>query len=66
MRTVVLALLLAGCAAPKWYKAGAGQRDFAMDRGQCSAQAGSISNPQPFQEAMVFHSCMEGKGWARH
>lgn len=65
MRMIVLALALTGCATT-WHKPGAGQRDFQIDAGQCQAQAGSISNPQPMQHGFVYRACMEGKGWVRH
>lgn len=62
MRTIVLCLLLTGCAGA-WYKDGSTERDFNMDRGQCNAQA--YSAPDALQRAFVFRSCMEGKGWTR-
>jgi hypothetical protein len=61
-------LTLAGCAhQPKqtWYRAGATQQDFAMDRGQCQAQGLSIPEAAgyPLQVALVSNACMRGKGW---
>ncbi len=58
------AIILAGCAAPAtWHKAGASQEDFLMDRGQCNAQAYSVTGAPMMQVAIVFNSCMQGKGW---
>jgi hypothetical protein len=70
----LLVLLIAGCAsqptppAPPepewvWQKAGASTQDFSVDRGQCQAQALSVSGLNYFQIAGVFIDCMNGKGW---
>ena len=57
--------LIAGCAAPPqvWDKAGASQNDFAMDQGQCQAQAFGVPGGTALQVALVYNSCMRGKGW---
>jgi hypothetical protein len=61
-----LAALLVGCAGPaKYDKANTTEADFETDKGQCSAQAYSVSNPYPGQIMEVFDSCMRGKGWRR-
>lgn len=60
---ILIIALAAGCATRAWYKDGSTERDFNMDRGQCQAQAYSVSQPQAWQPALVFHGCMEGKGW---
>ena len=65
---VIAALALAGCAATPewtWYKAGAGPRDFAIDSGQCRAQAFGVAGAPLMQVAIVLSSCLEGKGWER-
>lgn len=57
-------LLLAGCATEKvWYQPGASNRDFEMDKGQCQAQAFGAPGMYTMQVAMIFNSCMRGKGW---
>ena len=59
---VIVLVLLCGCATRKvWDKPGASQDDFAVDQGQCQAQA--LSAPNPMNEGGVFHGCMRGKGW---
>lgn len=65
MRYLLFSLLLLTACQPKmvWYKDGATQQDFAMDKGQCNAQAFSISGVTLLQAAIVQNSCMQGKGW---
>lgn len=60
---VALAALAAGCAPMVWTKPGATEQAFYQDRGACQAQAFSIPNAPPMQLAIVFSSCMQGKGW---
>ena len=63
---VTAALSLAACATmqPKqWYKEGASPQEFSMDQGQCRAQGFGISGGTLMQAAIVFNSCMQGKGW---
>lgn len=55
------AVSAAGCASQDVWVGGNG--DFEMDKGQCQAQAFSIPNAPPMQAAIVFNSCMRGKGW---
>lgn len=64
MRLAVL-LLLCGCATQPevWVKAGAGSPEFNMDAGQCKAQAFSVPNAPLMQVAIIYNSCMQGKGW---
>jgi hypothetical protein len=59
------AVAIAGCATTErvWMRAGASQQDFYMDKGQCQAQAFGVPGMNTFQVAMVFNSCMQGKGW---
>lgn len=60
---------VAGCASSqprhetRWYKTGATTADFNMDAGQCRAQAFSVTGGALLQVAIVYNSCMEGKGW---
>lgn len=68
MKYLLVALLLAGCAAKKmayWEKPGSNAQDFNQDMGQCRAQAfgvpGAMNNLM--QVAMVQNACMQGKGW---
>jgi hypothetical protein len=56
-------LLFASCAQPVWVKPGARQQDFYMDSGQCKAQGFSVANANALQVALVYNSCMRGKGW---
>jgi hypothetical protein len=50
-------------AEQQWYRDGATQQNFAMDQGQCQAQGFSIPGGNLMQTAIVFNSCMRGKGW---
>jgi hypothetical protein len=61
----LLLVVLAGCAfrPATWHKAGSTGSDFYADRGQCNAQAYSVTGAPPMQVAIVFNSCMQGKGW---
>jgi hypothetical protein len=56
--------LLGGCANHQgtWTRDNASQQDFYMDRGQCKAQAFG-SGGSLMLVAIVFNSCMQGKGW---
>lgn len=60
-----LALALAACATkpPVWVREGATQDDFYRDQGQCKAQAFGVGGGTLLQAAIVFNSCMQGKGW---
>jgi uncharacterized protein YceK len=69
---IAFAVVLSGCSAisaatrPASYgKPNTTSADFDADKGQCSAQAYSISNPYPGQIMQVFDACMKGKGWRR-
>lgn len=66
MRYLVV-LLLAGCATTEhvWDKPGASEQDWHMDRGACNAQAASHAPLGSVQWAVIFGSCMNGKGWQR-
>lgn len=57
--------LLAGCATTEevWDKPGSSEASFYADKGQCNAQAFSVSNPTLMQIAIIQNSCMQGKGW---
>lgn len=58
-----LSALFTGCAAEQtWQKPGGSVSDFNIDKGQCQAQAFSVAGPM-MQQAMVYNSCMRGKGW---
>ncbi len=69
-RNLILTILIIGLSAcqpiqqKSWYKEGATQQDFAMDMGQCRAQAFSISGGSLLQIAIVQNACMQGKGWS--
>jgi hypothetical protein len=58
-------LLLAGCATTErvWVKPGASDQDFFMDQGFCKAQAFGAPGMYTMQVAMIFASCMNGRGW---
>lgn len=60
-----LAALTAGCATTErvWVRQGSTEQEFYMDRGLCQAQAFGVSGVTTFQAALVFASCMRGKGW---
>jgi uncharacterized protein YceK len=64
----------------RWEKPGASDSDWNQDRGQCMAQGFAATGSNPaiasgfgnpaytnimFQQAMIFASCMQGKGWLR-
>ena len=64
----LVVLALPGCVSQPdwaWEKAGATQNDFHADAGQCRAQAFSVPGGQAGQVALVYVSCLEGKGWYR-
>lgn len=64
--SITISLVLAACATAKnshWEKPGASNQEFNMDAGQCRAQAFSIPNAPATQIAIVYGSCMNGKGW---
>lgn len=68
MRLVLLMAVvgaIAGCATTErvWMREGSTDQEFYMDRGQCQAQAFGIPGVTTFQAALVFTSCMRGKGW---
>lgn len=58
-------LLLAGCATPEkvWYRAGGTDQQFEMDKGQCQAQAFGATGMYSMQVALIYNSCMRGRGW---
>ena len=59
-----ISALVTGCATNSvWVRQGASNEDFQMDAGQCKAQAFSIPGAPPMQIAIVYNSCMQGKGW---
>ena len=63
-RACLVVVLLAGCAQPKvWYQPGISPQQFEMDKGQCQAQAFGSPTMNSLQIAIVFNSCMRGKGW---
>lgn len=68
MRLVPLAavIALAGCATQPewyWYKEGATDAQFTAESGQCRAQAFSVAGAALQQVAIVYTSCLQGKGW---
>lgn len=66
MRFIALSLLiLTSCATTEsvWVKPGASEQDFYMDQGQCRAQAFGVPGMNTMQVAMVYSSCMQGRGW---
>lgn len=69
MKLICAALTVAlfvGCATEpekRWYKAGSTEQTFAMDQGQCQAQALGVPGMNGIQVALVYQACMQGKGW---
>jgi hypothetical protein len=63
MRLILCAAVVAltGCATTEQVWEGGG--NFNMDQGQCQAQAFGTPFANSFQVAMVYNSCMRGKGW---
>lgn len=67
MRYLVV-LLLAACATQPeyvWERYGASDQDFSMDAGQCRAQAFGAPGMPAMQVALIYSSCMQGRGWSR-
>lgn len=63
---LVFVIALAACGAQKqWVRDGASPEDFYRDSGECKAQALAIPGAPMMQIAMVYGSCMQGKGWRR-
>lgn len=63
---IALFVLLTGCAQQQqwaWYKEGSTRQMYDMESGQCSAQAYGSPGMNMMQVAMVYQSCMQGKGW---
>lgn len=60
-----IACVLAGCATTEtvWRKAGITNEDWYIDSGQCKAQAFSVPGAPMMQIALVYNSCLQGKGW---
>lgn len=52
---------LVGCATTE--QVWVGGSNFDMDQGQCHAQAFSVPGASAMQVALVYNSCMRGKGW---
>jgi hypothetical protein len=55
-------LAMAGCAQTEQVWEG-GSGNFSMDQGQCQAQAFGVPGASTMQVALVYNSCMRGKGW---
>ena len=59
-----MVLAATACApASHWEKQGGTQDEFNMAAGQCRAQAYSVPLAGPNQVAIVYGSCMQGKGY---
>jgi hypothetical protein len=65
MRYMLTLLMLAGCATTEtvWVKPGATNEAFYQDQGQCRAQAFGAPGMYTMQVAMIYSSCMQGRGW---
>lgn len=76
----VLAVAGCATAEYVWVKPTAADGEFAVDRGQCLSQAYSATAANPYsiagpmsqaaaqlnnQRAIIFATCMQGKGWRR-
>lgn len=63
---IVVPLLVVGCATQPqsvWFKNGASQQEFEIDKGQCNAQAFAVAGGNMYQIAIVQNQCLKGKGW---
>jgi uncharacterized lipoprotein YmbA len=63
---LVAVVSLAACASKPemaWYKTGSTEEMFYQEQGQCQAQAFGVPGVSTFQAALVYNSCMKGKGW---
>lgn len=62
---LIISVGLTACATKQfhWEKPGSSNQEFNMDAGQCRAQAFSVPNAPAMQIAIVYSSCMNGKGW---
>lgn len=68
LSTILFAcFVVIGCASTEsvWVKDGSTQEDFNVDAGQCKAQAFSAPGMPMMQVAIIYSSCMQGKGWHR-
>ena len=74
--TIVLAVLLSGCAA-KWHKTGGTTTEFYRDKSQCNAMSyqavpipvSNKNNPMAGFTAQMnrlgmLNDCMRGRGWS--
>ena len=62
---LICAITLTGCASKEavWEQAGASDKQFGMDRGQCMAQTESTVFASVPQKMRIYTACMNGKGW---
>lgn len=69
MKLILIAIItaiLGSCATKEsvWVKPNSTNNEFYMDQGQCNSQAlsgtGGVFN---MGTAMIFNTCMQGKGW---
>jgi len=59
-----VAASLTGCASmQRTEQVWEGSGNFNMDQGQCQAQAFGTPGAGSLQIALVYNSCMRGKGW---
>lgn len=58
---VAAIVALVGCATTE--QVWVGGNNFDMDQGQCQAQAFGTPFASNMQIALVYNSCMRGKGW---
>lgn len=67
-RVLLICAVLAGCATQpqvemRWAKDGATESDYYRDAGQCRAQAFAPGGSTMMQVAIIYASCLQGKGW---
>lgn len=64
---LLFSIVIAGCATDNgwhWEKVNSNPQEFAMDSGQCRAQALSgTGGAVTVGTVMIMNSCMQGKGW---
>lgn len=66
MRLFFTLLFLSACSSTptyRWVKDGSTRMQFNMERAQCESKALAVSQSKPDRIALVFATCMEGKGW---
>lgn len=65
LRTFLVVLALAGCAAPEWEHPTKSGADWDRDLYACDAQFASVTVADPAYSLDMRQRCMRQKGWRR-